>query len=64
MMEESSTYEATKARQSTRSQPDKVHWDGSAAFRDKPYRQLHHQDGVTGIFRVRLLEAADLQRSH
>jgi hypothetical protein len=63
-MEESFTYEATKARQSTRSQPDKIHWDGSAAFRDKPYRQLHHQDGVIGIFRVRLLEAADLQRSH
>jgi hypothetical protein len=63
-MEESSTYEATKARQSTRSQPDKIHWDGSAAFRDKPYRQLHHQNGVIGIFRVRLLEAADLQRSH
>jgi hypothetical protein len=63
-MEESSTYEATKARLSTRSQPDKIHWDGSAAFRDKPYRQLHHQNGVIGVFRVRLLEAADFQRSY
>jgi hypothetical protein len=63
-MEESSTYEATKARQSTLSQPDKIHYESSAAFRDKPYRQLHHQNGVIGIFRVRLLEAADLQRSH
>lgn len=59
-----STYEATKARQSTQTHPDRIHWDGTAAFRDQPYRQLHHQRGLIGIFRVRLLEAADLKRSY
>jgi hypothetical protein len=63
-MSESSTYEATKARQSTQGQPDKIHWDGGAAFRDQPYRQLHHQRGLIGLFRVRLLEASDLKRSY
>ena len=63
-MNESSTYEATKARRSTQGQPDKVHWDGAAAFRDQPYRLLHHQRGLIGIFRIRLLEAADLKRSY
>jgi hypothetical protein len=63
-MGESSTYEATKARKSTLSQPDKIHWDDNAAFRDSPYRQLHHQNGASGVFRIRLLEAADLQRSY
>jgi hypothetical protein len=63
-MEESSTYEATKARKSTQSQPDKVHWDATVAFRDSPYRLLHHQRGLIGTFRVRLLEAKDLQRSY
>ena len=63
-MSESSTYEATKARRSTQGQPDQIHWDGDAAFRDQPYRQLHHQRGLMGVFRVRLLEAADLKRSY
>jgi len=62
--EESSTYEATKARQTIQGQPDKIHWDRSAAFREQPYRQLHHQRGLIGVFRVRLLEASDLKRSY
>ncbi|GKZ00207.1 hypothetical protein MPSEU_000973700 [Mayamaea pseudoterrestris] len=59
-----STYEATKARRSTQHHADLIHWDHSKAFRDCPYRQLHHQRGWIGSFRVRLLEAADLQRSY
>jgi len=58
------TYESTKARESTLRQPDKIHWDNDRSFRDQPYRQLHHQRGVMGVFRIRLLEAADLQRSY
>lgn len=64
MSDEFLTYEATKARQSTQSQPDKIHWDRTWAFRESPYRHLHHQRGVIGVFRIRLLEAADLQRSY
>lgn len=59
-----STYEATKAYQSTQTHPDRIHWDGNVAFRDQPYRLLHHQRGLIGMFRVRLLEAADLKRSY
>ena len=58
------TYEATKAQQTTDRQPDKIHWDYNAAFRDEPYRQLHHQNGVIGIVSIRLLEASDLKRSY
>ena len=64
MTPESLTYEATKALQSTEHQPDRIHWDGASAFRDCPYRQLHHQRGVIGTFRVRLLEGRDLKRSY
>lgn len=60
----SQTYEAAKARRFTDRQPDKINWDGNAAFRDEPYRQLHHQNGVIGTFTVRLLEASDLKRSY
>jgi hypothetical protein len=59
-----STYEATKAAERVLGQPDPIHWHGAAAFRDSSYRQLHHQRGMTGVFNVRLLEAADLQRSY
>lgn len=61
---ESSTYEATRARQSTHGLADKIHWAQESAFRSQPYRLLHHQNGVVGKFRVRLLEAADLQRTY
>lgn len=60
----SGTYEATMARKTTYRQPDRVHWERDAAFRDQPYRQLHHQKGLMGIFKVRLLEAAGLERSY
>lgn len=59
-----STYEATKARQSTFAQPDKITWHKEAAYRTSPYRQLHHQKGIIGKFDVRLLEASDLKRSY
>jgi len=59
-----STYEATMARQSTHRQPDRIHWERGSAWRDSPYRQLHHQKGLTGFFKVRLLEAAELERSY
>jgi len=62
MVEE--TYEATKARQSTWAQPDKIHWQKDAAFRSSPYRQLHHQKGIIGRFEIRLLEASNLKRSY
>lgn len=58
------TYEATKARQSTWAQPDKIHWQKESAFRTCPYRQLHHQKGIIGKFHVRLLEASNLKRSY
>lgn len=64
MQDQSSTYEATQARQRTQTQPDKIHWDGEVSFRDHPYRQLHHQKGLIGAFRVRLLEASNLKRSY
>jgi hypothetical protein len=63
-MDGSSTYEATRARQSTHGLPDKIHWSQENAFRSQPYRLLHHQNGLIGKFQVRLLEAADLQRTH
>jgi hypothetical protein len=62
--ERSGTYEATMARKSANKQPDPITWVGEAAFRDQPYRQLHHQKGLMGMFKVRLLEAADLERSY
>ena len=52
------------ARNSTNKQPDPITWVREAAFRDQPYRQLHHQKGLMGMFKVRLLEAADLERSY
>lgn len=58
------TYEATMARKKTIRQPDLIHWESDAAFRDQPYRQLHHQKGLMGNFKIRLLEAADLERSY
>jgi len=58
------TYEATQAANATRFQPDPIHWHDGAAFRDCNYRQLHHQRGCIGLFHVRLLEAANLQRSY
>ena len=58
------TYEATKARQSTWAQPDKIHWSRENSFRNCPYRQLHHQNGIIGRFHVRLLEATSLKRSY
>jgi hypothetical protein len=60
----STTYEAKKALQSTQKFADKIHWDNTITFRDSPYRQLHHQRGLIGSFRVRLLEASNLQRSY
>ena len=59
-----STYEATKARQSIWAQPDKIHWSKHQAYRNSPYRQLHHQKGLVGSFQVKLLEAHGLKRSY
>lgn len=64
LFQESSTYEATKARESIANQPDPIDWNSSAAFRDCPYRQLHHQKGLIGTIRVRLLEGSNLKRSY
>jgi hypothetical protein len=61
---ETLTYEASRALQSTWGQPDKIHWDQDYAFRNSPYRLLHHQRGVIGTFRVQLLEGRNLQRSY
>lgn len=61
---EAETYEASRARQSIQSQPDKIHYDTGVSFRDSPYRQLHHQGGLMGRLRIRLVEAADLKRSY
>jgi len=61
---DSLTYEAAKAEESTRYLADRVHWDPKCAYRGRPYRQLHHQRGVVGVFRIRLLEASDLRRSY
>ena len=58
------TYEATMARKSNHHQADRIHWECDAAFRDNPYRQLHHQKGLVGNFKVRLLEAAGLERNY
>lgn len=59
-----STYEATKARESTRGLPDPIHWERGASYREQAYRHLHHQEGLIGRFQIRLLEAADLKRSY
>jgi len=63
-MDKDLTYEASQALQSTWGQPDKIHWEQEYAFRDSPYRFLHHQNGVIGTFRVQLLEAKSLERSY
>jgi hypothetical protein len=64
LLSSSTTYEANKALQSTQRFADKIHWDSSITFRDSPYRQLHHQRGLIGSFRVRLLEGSNLRRSY
>lgn len=61
---EAETYEASKARQSVAAQPDKIHYDSNFSFRDAPYRQLHHQRGLMGRLRIRLVEASNLKRSY
>lgn len=62
--QEFSTYEETRAQEWNSSQADKIHWEQDAAFRNQPYRYLHHQNGVIGTFQIRLLEAANLKRSY
>lgn len=62
--ESATTYEAAVASRSTWGQPDKIHWSAEYAFRDSPYRLLHHQKGVIGHVRIQLLEAKDLKRSY
>jgi hypothetical protein len=58
------TFEGNRARESTRGQPDPIHWERDCAYRNQAYRHLHHQQGFIGTFQIRLLEAADLKRSH
>jgi hypothetical protein len=58
------TYEALRAQQTVQNQADPICWASSAAFRNSPYRQLHHQRGLIGTLRVRLLEASDLHRPY
>jgi hypothetical protein len=58
------TFESRKAKRQVDSQPDKICWDEQLSFRDVAYRQLHHQNGIIGIFTIRLLEACDLKRSY
>jgi hypothetical protein len=60
----SHTYETTKAREKILRQPDKIIWDHQYAYRNSPYRFLHHQKGVIGSVNVRLLQASNLQRSY
>lgn len=59
-----STYEFAKAQEFSASNPDNIHYDKDAAFRNQDYRQVFHQDGTIGTFSVRLLEAADLSRNY
>lgn len=59
-----STFEANRARESTRGQPDPIHWERDCAYRNQGYRHLHHQQRFIGTFHIRLLEASDLKRSH
>ena len=58
------TYDAVRAARSTLTLSDPIHWSPEYSYRDVPYRQLHHQDGIIGRFSIRLLEARDLLRSH
>jgi hypothetical protein len=58
------TYEATMAALSIQQQPDPIHWMNQVTFREQHYRLLHHQQGTTGIFTIRLLQAQQLRRSH
>lgn len=39
-------------------------YDRNADFRNEDYRQIHHQSGVIGHFKIRLLEAAALDRHY
>mmetsp|Transcript_14429 Transcript_14429/g.30027 ORF Transcript_14429/g.30027 Transcript_14429/m.30027 type:complete len:397 (+) Transcript_14429:158-1348(+) len=59
-----STYEFAKAQEWSESNPDQIHYDKDAAFRNQDYRKVFHQDGTIGTFSVQLLEASDLSRRH
>lgn len=59
-----STYEFAKAQECSESNPDKIHYDKDAAFRNQDYRHVLHQDGTIGTFTVRLLEASNLSRRY
>ena len=59
-----STYEFAKAQECSESNPDQIHYDKDAAFRNQDYRQVFHQDGTIGTFSVQLLEASDLSRRY
>ena len=61
---EFATYEAKKAQELNATQADQIHWEREAAYRNQNYRHLYHQQGLIGTFQIRLLEAADLQRSY
>ncbi len=58
------SYEFAKAQEISASNPDNIHYDKDAAFRNQDYRQVFHQEGTIGTFSVRLLEAADLSRNY
>lgn len=58
------SYEFTKAQEFSASNPDNIHYDKDAAFRNQDYRQVFHQEGTIGTFSVRLLEAAGLSRNY
>ncbi|VEU40158.1 unnamed protein product [Pseudo-nitzschia multistriata] len=59
-----STYEFARARESSGANPDQIHYDPEAAFRNQDYRRVFHQDGTIGTFSVRLLEASGLSRRY
>eukprot|EP00562_Extubocellulus_spinifer_P008974 CAMPEP_0178510740 /NCGR_PEP_ID=MMETSP0696-20121128/21995_1 /TAXON_ID=265572 /ORGANISM="Extubocellulus spinifer, Strain CCMP396" /LENGTH=376 /DNA_ID=CAMNT_0020140477 /DNA_START=56 /DNA_END=1182 /DNA_ORIENTATION=- len=58
------TYELLAAQASTKTQSDPISWSSTRSYRRSPYRHLHHQGGIIGTYRIRLLEARDLTRSH
>ena len=61
---EGTTFEATKALEVEARRADNIIWKREVAFRNQPYRHLHHQRGKIGTIQIRLVEAAGLKRSY
>ncbi len=58
------TFEQVSVNKSISKSPDPIHYNSNYSYRNRPYRLLHHQNGIIGNFHIRLVEGKDLKRLH